>query len=813
MAQPTWVTESGSLGTIPEGKFYRIPLEAYDPNFPTDKTKIKFVKISGEFPTGIQLNKNGIIEGTPMSFVQGVPSPVSKNITSKFSIRVYTEKIVNGSVTIDRLRDRTFMLTVTGQDIPKFVTPAGELGSYFDGQLVSIQLEFNDPDPADNITVDIVSGELPRGVTINSSGLIYGYIAPLDEVDGVVSGWENESWDSQPLQFNTGTVSKNYQFTVRITDGVEYNLRTYSIYVGITTADSTAYTVDSSIITADTVTRAPFINNYINDLGEFKHNNFFSYRFDGVDYNNDTLNYSYFGSLPAGLSLDTDTGFLHGTLSDVGLVDQTHNFTIRVYKQDNPLSSNDYDFSIKILGNVNAGVQWNIDSDLGTVNNGEISHLSINATSEIGTTLLYRLKTGSSYNKLPQGLKLTTLGNIIGRVSYQTFRLIDANTTADSKNTSDSSLITVDVNGSSIVTFDNNSTTFDKKFTFTVEAYSADGQISSFKTFNITITDNNSVPMQELSISGLVNHTDRVIVDTLLTNDTIFKEQSIYRPDDPYFGVAKTVNYIHAYGMSPESIETYVTSLNQNHYNKTLTLGNIKTARALDENNNTIYEVIYSEIIDDIENVSDVVSTEVGNVYPNSLDNMRNEVIYKVGQRSNKLPLWMISKQADGKILGFTPSWVIAYTLPGQANTIIYNINKIYGVNLNKVNFEADRYILNAQFTKNWDFEDQKWYVTDATTFDIYNHGTSASVTDITSDTSAITCDLYNATTIETTFDSRSCRFIDTRANTTDITTKTADTTVISADNGTRDTNITFKHTDVYDKYLMFPKRDIINTR
>ena len=34
MAQPVWVTPVGSLGTIPEGIFYQVPLIAYDPSDP-----------------------------------------------------------------------------------------------------------------------------------------------------------------------------------------------------------------------------------------------------------------------------------------------------------------------------------------------------------------------------------------------------------------------------------------------------------------------------------------------------------------------------------------------------------------------------------------------------------------------------------------------------------------------------------------------------------------------------------------------------------------------------------------------------------
>jgi len=62
----------------------------------------------------------------------------------------------------------------------------------------------------------------------------------------------------------------------------------------------------------------------------------------------------------------------------------------------------------------------------------------------------------------------------------------------------------------------------------------------------------------------------------------------------------------------------------------------------------------------------------VTTVYPNSLINMRNQVIDTVGQISNILPLWMTCKQANGDVLGFTPAWVIAYAKPGCGNQIAY---------------------------------------------------------------------------------------------------------------------------------------------
>jgi hypothetical protein len=178
------------------------------------------------------------------------------------------------------------------------------------------------------------------------------------------------------------------------------------------------------------------------------------------------------------------------------------------------------------------------------------------------------------------------------------------------------------------------------------------------------------------------------------------------------------VVYWHAYGLTASTIDDYVSALDINHYWKNLVLGEIKTARALDANGEVIYEVVYSEVIDDLINndgvsvgkevvlpytVQDFGYNEVIVVYPNSLINMRQQVIDVVGQVNNVLPRWMLSKQTDGRILGFTPAWVLCYAKPGCANQIAYNIQTQFGQRLNLVDFEVDRYELDRLLTKNWD--------------------------------------------------------------------------------------------------------------
>src|SRR6056300_221476 len=135
MAQPQWVTAAGSLGSVAENIFVNIPVIATD----SDGGTVKYILIAGTLPEGVQIKLNGTIEGVPTPFVRvrGVPTEVSEDVTSTFAIRAYVEE--NGTT---RINDRTFSITVTGQDVPIFTTPAGSLGTFYDGDQVDIDIEF-----------------------------------------------------------------------------------------------------------------------------------------------------------------------------------------------------------------------------------------------------------------------------------------------------------------------------------------------------------------------------------------------------------------------------------------------------------------------------------------------------------------------------------------------------------------------------------------------------------------------------------------------------------------------------------------------
>ena len=1009
MAQPVWITDAGSLGTIPESVFYQFPLCAQVPpepvtanctnttagaiGAPVDQRNIItcdstasakvgytvvftgipfggiaddttyyvlrvlsptefqitddpdnvnalplttasgvmtatfyqriFYKIqAGRLPQGTQLLPNGVCVGVPqaVSIVQGTPLPVNSDVTSKFTVRAYTTTTVNNATVTDRLADRTFSLTVSGNDPPLWITPAGQLAQYYDSQFVDIQLQYNNADASDVNIVRLLRGALPLGLRLTEQGRIYGYIRPVPDDEQPV-GYDRQPYMTAPYDFPAAAISKNFEFTLEVTDGSLNDVRTFSIFVynrEDITSDDTLITGDNTFVTADeTTVRAPFLLNFEpSNIGTVRSENNFAYRFIGEDYDNNDIEYAIsvnegFG-LPPGLSLDPYSGWYYGYIPDVGVTENTYSFFITVRErslaissttagsniitcdtnnrpdfylgaivtfegyaigglaegvqyyvssipsdttftvsetlggpdlvlttdsvpgnqyllgvpQDVP-SSEPYPFTLTINGEVNRDVTWITPSDLGAIVNGSTSLLKVEAVNVGGTPLQYQLASGL-FNQLPQGLELLPTGEIAGRTTFNTFSIDQGETT-------------IDANTAGI-----QETTFDSTFVFTVNAYAEDNQQALYKVSNIkivnggsgyatapTITFNepigagaiqasavatvnvgavnsvtvtqsgaeytepatytlsgggggsgavldiimqqtgyrrvisvnkqfsvrviraNKKPYQNLYIVAMPPPNDRALLQELLGNDQIFVPSFLFRPTDPNFGLSSEVSYLHTVGLAPETMAVYVDSLNLNHYWKNLVLGEIKTARALDADGNVIYEVVYSEIIDDLVNargqsVAKAVGlpyaipdpldplTTVGAVYPNSLINMRDQVIDVVGQTNTTLPLWMTSKQTNGRVLGFTPAWVICYTKPERSQQIAYYIQQSFGQQLNKVDFKVDRYIVDALLTKNWDAETQQWTPTpNQTTFDKLNTtgftdlGTVAACTDL----------------------------------------------------------------------------------
>jgi len=301
-----------------------------------------------------------------------------------------------------------------------------------------------------------------------------------------------------------------------------------------------------------------------------------------IDPTNVSITTSAFSTPPI---INTDNGWLNGTLNDIGVDIIQYNATVTVKLISDPSSTVTKVFTFILNGNVNSQLTWLTPQNLGTINNGGLSDFSVSAKigdsiEGVGYTLV------SSVNSIPSGLVILDDGSISGRVSFQ------------------------------LVTYGN--------YTFTVEAYSKDypSLINGQRDFTINVQYKAppETPYDIIYMKGLLSLPDRAKVDGLLDYIRNSQETKIYRPSDPYFGVANDIRYQHQYGVKSVSDKTndnqnylfteYYFALQRNFYWKNLTLGALKTAVAKDSNGLVIYEVVYSEIIDNLVNTKGVSISE-----------------------------------------------------------------------------------------------------------------------------------------------------------------------------------------------------------
>lgn len=689
-----WLTPAGNLGVIPELEYYQFKFDAYNPG----GGSVVYSIIAGALPTGLHIDQAGNVQGVPIhgneALLEGVPSSVNKVTTSTFTVRLTNQ---NNQVT-----DRTFSLTVAGLTPPQIVPKNVELGDYFDGDLVHLQLYAVEFNPNLTVTWDLVSGDLPPGVTLTPDGLLSGYIDPAIPIDGYQPGWAEQGWDLVEWDFLGENISKNYKFTVTAFDGINYDSSTYTIYVyaktNMTSDNDIILSDNDSVVTADTDDlHKPVILTLDTEFPDIRQNERHDFQIKAKDYDADVVMWrKKSGDFPPGMSLNEDNGWITGFVPAGALSNTTYTFEIEVYKRDLPqYISNPITYTVRLLGLVDSTVTWLTDANLGTIDNGAIADFSVSASTPSRKALFYRIPEGSN-SKLPQGLKLLPDGIISGRVAFETFK-IDGGTT----------------------TFEDLKTTFDNTYTFDVQVYDPDGYINDTKTFTITVIEANTKPYENLFIQALPSKEQRDIYNSIINDTDIFPIEDIYKINDPWYGKNTLIRSLFMTGINPADIADYVAAMSRNHYWKKINFGELKTARALDSNFNVKYEVVYVELNDnqvnrDGESVSANVAlasnTEnIATIYPNSFINMAQQFADSIGYANKSiLPEWMTSRQEDGRVLGFTRALVLCYTKPNKSKPIAYRVASKLD-QLQQIDFTVDRYELDGVLSSYYNLDNNSF--------------------------------------------------------------------------------------------------------
>ena len=721
MATPVWSTTAGKIASIDEQVAYSLQLEANT----SDSTAITYSVIAGSLPKGMRVTSTGLLTGTP--------AEVAKRTLYTFVVRATAGTTIT---------DRTFSLDVKGADTPTFTTAAGQLqmedstrvGLYWviDGSEINIQVEATDTDTAAGQTLvyEVVSGELPPGITMNKKGLLSGIIQLTDDQRfGIRGGYDdlNEPYDDVEYDrtVTSKSISKNFGFVVRVSDGTSHVDQNNSIFVysaDFWRVSNTALTIDATEIDDSPLTmdfsgnRRPVFRTG-SDLGTFRHDNYFVTKIDVDDFDPLQASLTYTiqaGALPNGVQIDASSGELYGTLARQTAVEKTYTFTIRATRTvaTGITVFTDQQFTMKVIGEIDIGIAFSTPPVVGTLTADIPSTLSIVAIAEnTDRVLSYTVSSGS----LPPGITLSEQGNLIGT--------IDPSAVTDST----------------------------RSYNFTVrvsDQYQAVGQIGSF-------TVNVDVPHTLTEYGNMTGHAtsfiDQNIFYNIAQDPSINSQEYIYRGEDKNFGMKSKPEMLMMSGLKAQTLTAFQNQMSQNHAPKHLYFGDLKTAVAK-EDGVIKYEVVYVEVKDNLVNnqgvavsnaitLRDELTTQilgprastmntttdrdvyeittdgglsfsisgskvrfanqlsadlgfVTKLYPNAVANMRSRMKSLGHKEWTYLPQWMrTTQEGDLAPLGFILAVPICYCKPGTSALIKKRIED------KKLNFKNISFIVCLLYT------------------------------------------------------------------------------------------------------------------
>jgi len=726
MATPVWTTTAGKIATIDEQVAFNLQLEANDPVPMGDSTAIVYSVIAGSLPPGMQVTSTGLLTGTP--------AEVAKRTLYTFVVRATAGTAIT---------DRTFSLDVQGSDAPVFTTASGQLqlddstsvGLYWviDGSSVYLQMQATDSDTeaGQQLVYEIVKGELPPGVTMSKTGLISGIVELTDDQKfGIRGGYDGTGTEDKyngiyDRTVTSKSVSKNFDFIVRVSDGTSFVEQNNSIFVysaDFWRVSNTAIKIDATEIGGTPLTmdlsanRRPVFRTG-SDLGTFRHDNAFVVKIDVEDFDalQGDLEYSIqSGSLPAGVSIDLQTGELYGQLARQSAVEVDYNFTIRAKRVITTGLEvfTDQAFTMKVIGELDIGIAFTTPTVIGTLKADVPSILSIEAvTDDANRVLSYSVTSGS----LPTGITLSEQGNIIGTIDPSDF------------------------------------TDSTRAYTFTVSVSDQYQSAAASKEFTLNV----DIPFTQTEYGNMNGHATSFIDQNIFYNisqdNDINSQENIYRAEDSNFGMKLKPDMLMMAGLEAQTLTAFQQQMEQNQAPKTLYFGDLKTAVAKEETT-TKYEVVYIDIKDKLENktgeavsssirlrdavvkpvlgprassmnaTADYVDYEVTTdgglsfstsgskvryanqlsadlgfietVYPNAVANMRSRMKSLGHKEWDYLPLWMkTTQEGDLAPLGYVKAVPICYCKPGTSALVKKRIED-KELNFKNIAFTIDRYVI-----------------------------------------------------------------------------------------------------------------------
>lgn len=397
----------------------------------TNDAGVAYSKITGDLPPGLRLEGKTIV---------GSPYEVPRITDFTFVIRA--SKTTNN---ITEVADRTFTITIEGEDKPTFVTPEGLLnigdpGELFviDSTYVDYQLSAVDTDTSTGQRLSYFiadnEGALPPGLILTDDGRIVGFVQPVLSIkptdgdgsydnsyyDAVAfdfafvptNGYDSYIYDSIFFDFSLPSskpkkLNRTYEFIVTVSDGDSFQKRKFKIFVvgdDFFRADNTTWLDGNSMFTADvTYIRSPIwlTPSY---LGLYRANNYITLILDTYDKENVIYSLEQINA-----DVRAETRKISSTDNVVGGYTLTTTLTTSAPQINQKLTFN---------GRVTGTNQVNTITNVTSLGNGEYRltlYLPLDVTIPDGVSFLM-----GDLSQLPPGMEFDENNSeVFGQVPYQ----------------------------------------------------------------------------------------------------------------------------------------------------------------------------------------------------------------------------------------------------------------------------------------------------------------------------------------------------------------------------------------------------------
>jgi hypothetical protein len=733
------------------GTSYRLTLDSpLDINIPNGQ--IIYIGNDSTLPPGVVFDPTtGEIFGTV---------PYQPAITTRYQFTIKATRLSQSGETADSRRVFTVDILGEVESVMNWISPS-ELGTIDVGFPSTLFVSASSTFQNSAILYNIEQGRLPPGLDLNLDGEIIGKVNQLRDQNTYKSYWKPEKTyaakdivkldninqvKSVVRRRNTATVVTQLDHNFNTDDiikiastelsfnsysGVEIKIDNFKINSVQEIEGSGPYRVKFSIPTQQTAPLAPvftLINGSAIATSPATYNNVGvkstsrsgeGARFKIVKGNNGSTNPATYLGVTTITLLDPGTGYLpNDTIiisgASLGGADGLHDLSfvtssgLEFYYNIIGNSNNNYNGRFFATASTTSTVTLNYENNPGILGSGLVSVALGSGGFEAQTQLIP--SNYFSYPNTNSSVAMTAAtGTLTGNPTYYIAAVnhVSGVTFADDNwktyrfPESDQSLMLLDA-GTTV--FDNNDSSIDKVYTFTIKARDQLGYSAVSKIFSLKINIPNNAYYSNITARPFMKLEQRNSWKEFINNSSIFTPSLIYRLGDNNFGVQRSLSTLVFAGIETKQAVKYINAMDLNNKPKRFVLGNVKKAVAKEPGtNNVIYEVIYLDLLDPLEKGKIHLPFSTTNregivTFPSSISIWRKRLrqIEPAQKERNYLPQWMRSIQPGSFTeLDWVPAVTLCFCKPGTADDILLNI-KNSGFNFKLLDYTIDRYIIDS---------------------------------------------------------------------------------------------------------------------